>query len=181
MIIGITGTNGAGKGTVVEYLISKGFAHYSARGFITEEIQRRGMPVDRSSMREVANDLRQTHVPSYIVEQLFNAAQAAGGDAIIESIRNVGEAEFLKVHGAMLLAVDADQKLRYERSVARGSETDRVDFDTWVMQEEREWHNAAAHDMNVPGVMQMADATITNNGTLSELHVQVDAILAKHY
>ena len=35
--IGITGTLGAGKGTIVDYLIEKrGFVHYSVRAFITE-------------------------------------------------------------------------------------------------------------------------------------------------
>jgi dephospho-CoA kinase len=32
MIIGITGTDGAGKGAVVDYLVAqKGFTHYSGR------------------------------------------------------------------------------------------------------------------------------------------------------
>ena len=57
--IGITGTLGAGKGTIVDYLVkSRGFEHYSVRAFITEEIKRRGLPVNRDSMTQVGNDLR---------------------------------------------------------------------------------------------------------------------------
>ena len=38
-IVGITGTLGAGKGTVVEYLTQqKGFKHYSARGLLNQII-----------------------------------------------------------------------------------------------------------------------------------------------
>ena len=38
-IIGITGTIGAGKGTIVDYLVlQKGYEHYSVRSFIKEEI-----------------------------------------------------------------------------------------------------------------------------------------------
>ncbi|VAW33046.1 hypothetical protein MNBD_CPR01-558 [hydrothermal vent metagenome] len=177
MIIGITGTNGAGKGTVVDYLLQKGFTHYSARAFLIEEINKRGMPVDRSSMREVANDLRKTHTPSYVIEQLFIQAQADKADAVIESVRTIGEAEFLKENGAILLAIDADRSIRYKRTIARGSETDRVDFDTWVMQEEREWNNTDVHDMNVPAVMKMANTTIINNGTLDELSTQMDLLM----
>ena len=41
MIIGITGTDGSGKGTVVDYLVEqKGFKHYSARAIFEEEIAR---------------------------------------------------------------------------------------------------------------------------------------------
>jgi dephospho-CoA kinase len=178
MIIGVTGTNGAGKGTVVDHLVEKGFAHYSVREFLIEEIERRGMKVDRSAMRDVANDLRKTRDPAYVVETLYRRAEAAGGNAVIESIRAVKEAEFLREKGAYLFAVDADRHKRYERTVLRGSHTDNIDFDTWVHEEEREWHNEAAHDMNVPAVMKMADRIFHNDGGLEELHEQIDGALA---
>ena len=180
MIVGVTGTNGAGKGALVEYLVeNKGFTHYSGRALITEEIKRRGLPIDRSSMREVANDLRTTLGPAYIAETYYNRAIELGRDAIIESIRAVKEAEFLKKKGAYLFAVDANRHVRYERIVKRGSSTDTVDFDTWVAQEEREWGNTDVHDMNVPVVMQMADFAFHNDGTLEEFHSQIDEILKK--
>lgn len=126
-IIGITGTLGAGKGTVVDYLVVKGFAHYSARDFITREIERRELPVNRDTMTIVANDLRATHSPSYIAETLYDEAAAAGKNAVIESLRTEGEIAALRAKGNFLLiAVDADPKIRYERIIARGSETDKI-------------------------------------------------------
>ena len=72
IIIGITGTLGAGKGIIVDYLVKeKGFTHYSVRAYITEEIQRRGMEVNRDTLTQVGNDLRAAHSPSYITDQLF--------------------------------------------------------------------------------------------------------------
>ncbi len=42
IVIGITGMLGAGKGTVVEYLIRKhGYAHYSVREFLIEEVKKK--------------------------------------------------------------------------------------------------------------------------------------------
>ena len=91
-VIGITGTLGAGKGTIVEYLVkNKGFSHFSARAFVTEEIIRRGMPVNRDSMVVVANDLRRRNSPSFIIDSLYEKAILAGTDSVIESIRTPGE------------------------------------------------------------------------------------------
>lgn len=181
ILIGITGTNGSGKGTVVDYLVGKkGFKHYAARDFLTAEIKRRGMEVDRTTMRLVANDLRATHRPSYVIEELYaQAVNEKCEQTVIESVRNIGEAEFLKEQGAFLIAVDADQKLRYERVQARRSSTDQVDFDTFVEHEEREMNPVGPHDMDIRGVMKLADVTILNGGTLEVLHAQIEEVLKK--
>ena len=183
--IGMTGTLGAGKGTVVDYLKSKGFAHYSASGFITEEIVRRGMKVDRDAMSIVANDLRAIHSPSYIIEQLYARAIANGRDSVIESIQTVGEAEALRAAATRdgfrttLIAVDADIRARYERIVKRGSVKDNVSFETFEQTEEDEMNSTDPTRHNIAGVMRLADYTVNNDGTLDELNAQVDDILAK--
>ena len=118
MIIGITGTDGGGKGTVVEYLLGKGgFEHCSARTLWVDEIKRRGLPVDRSNMRIIANDLRRIHGDDYLIREYARRTNnfAAGKDYLIESIRALPEAETLKKLGGILVAVDADQHIRYER------------------------------------------------------------------
>lgn len=177
MILAVTGTNGAGKGTVVDYLAGKGFAHYSVRSFLVTEIERRGLPVDRNSMRAVANELRSARGAEYLVKELYTAAVVHGGNAVIESVRALGEAAFLKAKGIPLLAINAERHLRFERVVARGSHTDHVDYETWVAQEEREWLGEVTHDMNVPAVMALADVEFVNNNTLEALHAQIDEAL----
>lgn len=177
MILGITGTNGSGKGVVVDYLVKeKGFAHYSVRDFITKELVRRNLPVDRTHMRLIGNEMRasgESIIPKLYEQALTDSTE----NTVIESVRNVKEAEFLKSKGAKLLAVDADQKMRFERVQKRRSATDKVDFLTFVEHEEREMHPVGPHDMNVRGVMALADATLLNEGTLLELHKKVDAFL----
>lgn len=177
--IGITGTNGAGKGVVVDYLIGKGFTHFSASGFLSEELLRRNLALDRNNLRMVGNEFRERFGSGFIVEHFLSEAQKKGIEQfVIESIRSTGEVAALKAAGGKLLVVDAERKLRYERIISRKSGKDHIDFDTFVAQEEREWYGAeGAHDMNIRLVMDQADHIILNNGTLEELYVQIDAFL----
>jgi dephospho-CoA kinase len=179
MIIGITGTNGAGKGTVVDYLVKqKGFTHYSARDIWNEEIVKRGLPPGRDSMVIVANDLRAKYGPQFFAQRAIEKAHEHQGDAVIESIRSVGEADYIKSHDGTLWAVDADMHARYERAVLRGSETDKVSFDKFKADEGLEWQNTDPNKQNLKAVIGMADVTFTNDGTPEELYKQVEVALA---
>ncbi|MFP4424652.1 MAG: AAA family ATPase [Candidatus Woesearchaeota archaeon] len=176
MIIGITGTLGAGKTTIVEYLKRNGFSHYSVRDFLIEEIKRRDMPINRDSMVTVANDLRQKHSPSYIVEQIYE--QAKGKDAVIESIRTPGEVKALKEHGDfMLLAIDAEMKTRYDRIIARQSETDQISFEKFKADEEREMQSDEEHKQNIAKCIDLSDHRIDNNGSIEDFYNKVEVIL----
>ena len=181
MIIGITGTDGAGKGEVVAYLIEKkGFIHYSARQLFIEEITRQGLPMDREHMRLVANALRRERGNDMLVTTYLARIKEAGTkDGIIESIRARAEAETLQSQGGILLAVDADPQLRYERITARASESDAVSFESFVAHEALEMNDPDPNGMQKAAVMAMADYTIMNNGTLEELHAQIEEVLAK--
>jgi dephospho-CoA kinase len=179
--IGITGTICAGKGAVVDYFKQKGFIHYSVRAFLAEEVKRRGLALNRDNTTIVANDLRTQHYHSYIIETIFKQAQAATAatapGCIIESVRALGEVDFLKSQPhTVLLAVDADPKIRYNRAVSRKSELDHVTFEKFISDEEREISPDPTKG-NLLGCMKRADFTLVNDGSLEALHAQIDAIL----
>lgn len=177
MIVGLAGSFAAGKGTVVEYLIKKGFTHFSASGFITEEIVRRGLPINRNSMILVANDMRQHFGPSYIVDSLYERAKTNGGDVVIESLRAVAEVRRIKELGGVVIGVDADPTIRYERALARNSLKDNVTFDEWLAQEKAETNPDDDTKQNIFGALALADVIFSNNNTLSELHAHIDEFL----
>jgi dephospho-CoA kinase len=181
IIIGITGTLGAGKGTIVDYLVQeKGFVHFSVRGFITEEINRQGMVVNRDSMVTVANKLRADHSPSYIIDQLYEQALLTGKNCIIESIRTPGEVESLREKGNFLLfAVDADPLLRYDRIVMRNSETDRISYKTFISNEEREMQSNDPAKQNIGKCIEQADFIFYNNSSVDDLFKLLELELIK--
>lgn len=179
LIIGITGTLGAGKGTIVEYLVKqKSFVHFSVRGYITEEILRKQLPLNRDSMVLVANKMRADHSPSYIIDELYKQAVLTGRNCIIESIRTPGEVESLRKKGNFLLfAVDADPQLRYDRIVMRNSETDQISYFTFLENEKREMQSTDPAKQNIGMCIEMADCIFYNNSSVSDLYQQVESEL----
>ena len=175
MIIGITGTDGAGKGSVVEYLTTKGFTHYSVRSLITAEILKRGLDVHRPNMKVVGNAMRAEHGGSVMVKVALETAQSIGvTDFVIESIRTIAEVDLLHASKGILVAIDADQSVRYDRIFRRGSETDQITFTQFEAQEIAESESENIAEQNKVAVMKLADHTIMNNGSVAELHAQVD-------
>ena len=185
IIIGITGTLGAGKGTIVDYLISNfHFEHYSVREFVSKEILARGLPVNRDTMVLVANDLRTQHSPSFIIDELYRQAVQSGRNGIIESIRTPGEVESLRRKGNFyLFAVDADPEMRYERILLRKSETDQISFETFLEDEQREYSSDDPNKQNLKRCIEMADFRFENNSTIEHLYQQaqlaIDLIMEK--
>jgi len=181
VIIGITGTLGAGKGTLVDYLLRKeGFSHFSVRGFLQKEMLKRGMPNNRDSMTSLANELRAQNSPSYIIDQLFEEAKQSGQNCIIESIRTPGEVVSLREKAHFyLIAVDADPSVRYKRIKLRASETDHISYETFLANEAREMNNLDPNKQNLKKCIEMADYTLNNNGDMAQLEIQIKQLITK--
>lgn len=175
MIIGITGTNGAGKGTVVEILKENGFKHYSVSGFLGELLRENGEEVNRDAMIRLANELRAENSPSYLAEVLYDKALREGAEfPVIESLRTEGEVTALRKKGKFyLLAVDASPEIRYDRIINRNSSKDAVSFQQFMEQERREMHSDDANKQNLRRCIEMADYTIINNSSIPELRENI--------
>lgn len=174
-IIGITGTLGAGKGAIVDYLVNKkGFKHYSVSGYLKEELQKQKRSIDRTNMQDIANEIREKFGPGYITKILFEKAKSQNKNVIIESIRNPKEAQFIKENGGKLIAVTANQKSRFERIKLRQSEKDDVTYEEFQKQEQREMQNIDPNAQNLPKCIEMSDIIITNNENLEKLYEQIE-------
>lgn len=179
MIIGLTGTHGAGKGEIVNYLVSeKGFKHFSARSLISEEVTKRNLPLSRETLNATVNEMRRLHGGDWVAKELYQRAERAGGDAVIESLYTLAEVESLrKFNNFVLMAVDANLDVRYQRIQARASATDKISFAEFKAMQERELQNEDPVAQNSGACMAVADYYVHNDETLDGLYAQIDHIL----
>lgn len=164
---------------MVAYLVQQhNFTHFSSRELITEEVEIRGLEATRQNFRIVANDMRRQHGNDVLVVRALEKMAAGNvSHAVIESIRTTAEVATLKEHGGILLAVDADQALRYKRITSRQSSSDQVSFEEFVAQEELEMNDPDPNGMQKAQVMAAADHTIMNDGSFDELKADVEAFI----
>ena len=180
MLIGITGTLGAGKGTIAQYLAKKHeFMYVSVRAFFAAEVVQEGKAVTRASVAEAAERIRHAHGATYPLEQLLNNTPRLK-NVVIESIRTINEAQYLKTRGDALWAVDADVRTRFERIKAQSAEFAALSFEEFNSADQKELHS---ENPDLPSVLQlkdtMASEVFINNGTKDELFAQVDRALLK--
>lgn len=181
MLIGVTGTLASGKDTISEYLKGQGFFHFSLADVIREECERRGLPKDRDTLRNLGNELRETLGADILARRAIMAIQKQNAQsAVITSIRNPEEVKFLKQQpNFVLIAIDAPVEIRYQWIVPRKRESDFVDFETFKRQENEEMAGGE-FKQNLKDVIAMADYKIINDGTQKELYQKIGDILKKY-
>lgn len=183
IIIGITGTLGAGKGTVVEYLVSRyGFKNFAVSDtFLAGEAVKRGIQPTRIARRDIANEYRALG-PTKLMEAVYEMAKSsidAGENVIIEPQHTAAEVKFIQSIGGIELSIDANLKTRYERIVKRGSDKDKVGYEEFEKEQIREMASEDPNLNNLGAAIAVANFLLTNDGTLEDLHKQVDDIMAK--
>lgn len=172
-LIGLTGTNGAGKGEVAAYLVKKGYAHFSLSDIIREKLEEEEAEADRDNLIRKGNELRRKGGPDILARL---ALERVRGNAVIDSIRNPREVAYLKKQaGFILLAIDAPPSLRFERVQKRGRNESARTLEEFI-QKEAEENRSDADAQQLRTCMGMADVTITNDGTLEDLYRKLEEL-----
>ena len=172
MIIGLTGTFGAGKGAVADILKKKGFAQLVMSDVLREECRKAGIDEGRDNLLAMGNKLRAEFGSGILMKKLIEKAKKEKyKDVIIDGLRSLGEAEELKKNKGKLIAVDAPLKVRYERVVKRGTSKDSITFEEFKKQEENE--------SQIRECVKKADYTVVNDSSFEELNDKVEEILAE--
>ena len=134
--IGLTGTNGSGKGAVALYFMDHGYAYFSLSDVNREELTKDGLEPTRDNLIQKGNDLRSFSGADVLARMVIKKIE---GKAVIDSIRNPEEVRFLKrQEDFILLAIDADVKLRYLRVKKRGRDESATTLQEFIEKENEE-------------------------------------------
>ncbi len=172
--IGLTGTNGSGKGAAAKYFISKEYAFYSLSDVIRKELKKDGVEPTRDNLIRKGNELRAAGGADFLARQVMEKVE---DKAVIDSIRNPEEVRFLKSKiNFILLAIDANVGLRYERVKKRGRNESAATLQEFI-EKENEENTTDPMQQQLHTCLEMADFTVLNEGSLEDLYNKLEKFL----
>lgn len=175
-IFGLVGELASGKGAVNNYLKENyGATTYRFSTPMRDILNRLHVPLTRENLQDVSTILRERFGQDLFVNAI---AEDVKNDPtpikLIEGIRLLIDTEILRqLPNFKLIYIKADIKTRYKRLIERGENTDdhKKTFEEFVADHQKET------EIQIPQVSQQADYIIENEGSLEELHRQIDKII----
>ncbi len=179
-VIGIFALMGSGKDTVAEYLEEKyGFFHISYGNLVRDLARQLGRSLDRLELIKIQKEYTQMYGQNYFGKLAVKKIRESKEEFIaLSGIRRPEDAEEpRKAFGEdfMLIFVDAPAKIRFERMNARSREGDPETLEEFLKQETEE-----KKTFKFDEIMKYVKFTINNDGSLEELHRNIDAFLARN-
>jgi dephospho-CoA kinase len=182
--IGVAGTAGSGKDTVAKLLSEMFSLQNLSSGDFLRAITRYAyeLPPDYNPARDqlyyVANYLRNEISPATLVKLCILQAKVMrwpGG--VISGLRSVGEAEAVREAGGIIVGIDADPHVRYERMIARQRDAEAK----WTLEEflkQDEYENRGLSDSGpsrgIRAIIDSADVVLDNSSTLEALKLELN-------
>ncbi|MFA6486371.1 MAG: AAA family ATPase [Candidatus Magasanikbacteria bacterium] len=174
-IIGIVGENASGKTTATEYLKQK----YGAMSFrfsdsLSDVLVRLHLETTRANFQKLSTVLRQNFSEDLLSKVIAEDVTASDAPIIItEGVRRPSDIEYLqKLPGFFLIAIRADEKIRYERLLTRGEKPDDA-MKTW---EQFVTEGQQESEQKISEIAATAGVTIDNSGSFDDLYRQLDKL-----
>lgn len=173
-LIGLTGTNGSGKGEAAAFFKSHGYSYFSLSDIIRHELTQEGQEVTRDNLIQKGNQLREKHGADTLARRVM--AQVIG-NSVIDSIRNLSEIEYLRTEASfILLAIDAPVEIRYERVKLRGRDESVKTLEEFIAKEEEEM-TRMEKGQQLNACIEAADYRLTNEGSLDDFFKKLEKFL----
>jgi len=176
LVLGLTGSNAAGKGEVSAYLAERGFAVHSLSDVLREVAVSRGSGTDRAELIRLGNELRETEGPGVLALRILDRL---GSRDVVDSVRNPAEVEVLRrLPHFVLIGIRAPQELRFRRAAARGRPGDPATIEEFRRRELQE-NTADPAAQQLDATFDLADLILDNEGDLAGLREAVRELLER--
>ncbi len=180
MIIGVSGTNAAGKDTFSNYLINHIGGQQVRLGYVLRDrLQPNKLPT-RENLSKLGAQIRQDYGMAALVNfAVDNFEKGAESHLIINGVRHPDEARRIKELGGLVFWIEAPLKLRYKRiqDNNRGRDEDRVDFAEFKRQQQLDMSSKTKSGNDLNKVKKIVDITINNNfETIPEFEKEINRV-----
>lgn len=178
-IVAFVGMSGSGKSVALDYLTEKGIPKVYFGGMIYKEMEKRGIErtPDGESEKHFREMIRETEGKDWVVRQVISETksliEAGQRRIVLDGVYSWTEYNILKHEfpGMMtFVAIVADKKLRYKRVAVR---PERPFGKAEIMERDR----SEIENLEKGGPIAAADYYILNNGSISEMHKDLQKIL----
>jgi dephospho-CoA kinase len=177
-VLGIVGEIAAGKGVAAKYLQKKyGAEIFKFSASMRDVAARLYLEPTRQNIQGVSTAMRGAFGDDLFAKVMAKDVAASDADLIItDGIRRPSDiVELAKFPYFHLIAIVADEKTRYGRVKAR-NENEGDSEKTW---EQFLTDAQAETELRIRDIASKAEFTINNNGTIDDLHQNLDAIMSK--
>ena len=187
-LIGLAGAAGSGKDMAAEIICREFGAENLSTGDLIRTITRHiyRLPPDfnpvRDQLFEVATFIRNEIDPATTVKLcILQAKELKIELALLSGLRTVGEAQALQAAGGVIIGIDADPKVRYERIYSRKRDTEsNKTYEQFLVQDafENDGVSDSGAGRGIRHVVAAADVVITNNDSLEAFEMAVKTTLS---
>jgi len=179
-IIGLTGRNASGKGTVASFLMKSSFVYHSLSDTLRNELKNKDLEESRENLIKIGNNLREEGGPGILADLMIPNLNSLENH-IVDSIRNPIEVNSLRRkypnHNFILIAVDASPETRYERLKQRNRLGDSSSWEQFLAQEKLEESSTDPNKQQLLSTIKKSDFHIDNSGTILELENSITEII----
>ncbi len=177
-VLGLTGPNASGKGTVAALLQARGYAYHSLSDVVRQAAREAGLTTGRDDLIVTGNRLRQEGGPGVLAERVL---PQLGERDVVDSIRNPAEVEALRrgIPGFVLIGVTAPAEARYARAVSRGRGGDALGGLAAFLAKEAQENTADPSAQRLDATFALADHVLVNDGGLPELEAALETLLRR--
>ncbi len=179
IIFGFVGQIASGKGTAVKHLKTKYNAStYRFSTMLTDVLNRLYLENNRENLQKLSQIIRENFGEETMARVMAEDVKNDKNNLIaIDGVRRPGDVVNLKeIPGFILVNITADIEKRYERIIKR---TEKVDDVGKTLKEFKTDHKREA-ELKIEEIASQATDTIDNNGSLEDLHTQLDKLIEKY-